>query len=603
MSGTLGLLPAELVQHIYDFLEPAFHFAFAITNKFIFHQSGYILELHSRAHSQYHAASDLSPRDLHVREFEVWGTRKEWKEWRSWQVGVDGQVSFAQDELPVLLPLTDNQSEDLAVPGLEAFRDFFRADILKGDDGFFKANIIFSLPRLRVLKFVESERSQSTLAWISLMASECSRLGTQPWPPGLLALEEVFVHVPVKFEEEIDGCFAPAVDLAGLLLLPRIRSVYYRNLGIQDDDDDESFPSDSTVQTLMLDRMRRSNNHEFRSRKAICRAPSGLESFVIRETNVSEYGDHALYTIDEFPRIFSHSSSRATLRQFLSYDPENMQGSATHVFEPAYINTMSDLRVLNLCIGDMQLEALFALGDESVRDRPATSCEICLLDVQDLGYTCPGGIDCEYPDGDRTPNRIANAIPIEEANQAEALQMQSRNQEHLVNHDGLVHQFLIGLPNSLEVLLIYSEEENSEYFYRGYYEENETIDDAVVAMLESERYTNLEAIYLDRIERCVKEPRNVVSFQKAIAAGKKHNVYIYTVANPVHPPGESRFPAMPDRHDLKTGPFGPRDPDWVVDPYTGSWTAPGCGGCGLCDDCLECYTAEAWEAYKNRADA
>jgi hypothetical protein len=63
MSGVLRL-PPELVHSIYAFLEPSYHFSFAVTCKFIFHQSGYILQLHRKAHSEYHVVSDRYPRDV-----------------------------------------------------------------------------------------------------------------------------------------------------------------------------------------------------------------------------------------------------------------------------------------------------------------------------------------------------------------------------------------------------------------------------------------------------------------------------------------------------------------------------------------------------------
>ncbi|CAH0055597.1 unnamed protein product [Clonostachys solani] len=631
MSGVLGLLPPELVHSIYDFLEPSYHFAFAISCKFMFHQSGYIIQLHRQAHSEYHVVSDRSPQDVvhlflsaearcgleaiaawHVREFEVWGTRHEWSEWRSWQISNDGRVSLAKDEQPVRSPVDNSLSEDdqsirsrlsksqlvdLVISTVDGDQRLVVAAIQRGDDGFFKAHTISLLPRLKVLKFVETEDRHSALSWIGVIASRSSTLGI-PWPPGFLALSEVAVHIPINVEEQIDHCSTTAADLGNLLTLPGLRCVYYRNIQLQFEEDDLFMPADSTVETLMLDKIRLDN---FRLRRAICNAPSRLESFVVRGSSDPA---HFLDSAQQFTRLLSKSSSCATLRKVLLYNPDQMRGSTTDLFEPAYINAISGLRVVDICIGDMQVEAFAAADDERVRARTSTLCGRCFLDEIDLGDACHGDIRCESPDNvdpqpalEATPGTPSNSIEVDGAEEA-----QSIDQEGLIGHDDLVRQFVIGLPESLEVLLIHGQEENREYFNRGPYEENETIDDAVVAMLESGRYPNLEVIYLDRVERRVDEPRSVVSFQKAIAAGKKHGVYVFTVANQAHPPGESRFPAMPDRHDLKTGPFPQRGADWYVDPYTGSWTAPGCGGCGLCDDCLECYTAEAWEAFRNRAD-
>ncbi|CAG9948205.1 unnamed protein product [Clonostachys rosea f. rosea IK726] len=502
-----------------------------------------------------------------------------------------GDPSLAEDEHSIRSLLIEIQLEHLATSILhDDDQRLVRAAIQMGDDGFFKAHAISLLSRLKVLKFVEIEGDHSTLSWISAIAS-WSTIHGLPRPPGLLALSEVAVHIPINVEEQIDECSAEVIDLANLLALPSIRCVYYRNLHLQFEDDDLLLPGNSTVETLMLDRIKLDN---FRLRKAICNAPPRLESFVVRG---STDPTHFLDNVQQFPRLLSQSRSCATLRKVLFYNPNQMLGSTTDLFEPAYINAMSGLRVVDICIGDMQVEAFAAADHESVRARTATLCDRCFHDKIDLGDYCNGDIPCESPD-----NVDAQPAPSSDSTVDVAEEAQSIGQKGLINHDDLVRQFVIGLPESLEVLLIHGQEENREYFDRGPYEENETIDDAVVAMLESGHYPNLEVIYLDQVERRVAEPRDVVSFQKAIAAGRKHGVYIFTVANQVHPPGKSRFPAMPDRHDLKTGPFLQRGADWYVDPYTGSWTPPGCGGCGLCGDCLGCYTAEAWGAFRNRAD-
>ncbi|CAI6076401.1 unnamed protein product [Clonostachys chloroleuca] len=625
MSAVLRL-PPELVHFIYAFLEPSYHFSFAITCKSIFYQSGYIFQLHRKAHSGYRVASDRYPQDVvhlflsaeagfgleaiaawHVREFEVWGNRRNWNEWRSWLISPDGRISLAMDEQPFRSPVDPSLAEDehstrslLIEIQLEHLarsilhdddKRLVRAAIQMGDDGFFKARVISLFPRLKVLKFVEIEGGHPALSWISAIAS-WSKIHGLSWPPGLLALSEVAVHIPINVEEQIDECSTEVVDLGNLLGLPGIRYVYFRNLLLQFEDDDLLLPGNSTVGTLMLDQIKLDN---FRLRKAICNAPSRLESFVVRGSTDPA---HFLDSVQQFPRLLSQSRSCKTLRKVLFYNPDRMRGSTTDLFEPAYINTMSGLRVVDICIGDMQVEAFAAADHESVRARTGTLCGRCCHDKIDLGDYCHGDIPCESPDNvDAQPAPPSDSTVVDDAEEA-----QSIGQEGLINHDDLVRQFVIGLPESLEVLLIHGQEENTEYFDRGPYEENETIDDAVVAMLESGHYPNLEVIYLDQVERCVAEPRHVVSFQKAIAAGRKHGVYIFTVANQVQPPGKSRFPAMPDRHDLKTGPFPQRGARWYVDPYTGSWTPPGCGGCGLCGDCLRCYTAEAWEAFRNRAD-
>ncbi|CAG9988137.1 unnamed protein product [Clonostachys byssicola] len=567
MSGVLGF-PPELAHSIYAFLEPSYHFSFAITCKLIFYQSGYILQLHRKAHSEYHVVSDRSPQDIvrlflsaeagfgpeaiaawHVREYEVWGTRRNWSEWRSWLISPGGRISLAMDERPLRSPISEIQLEYLArsLPEDDDSQRVIRAVIQFGEDGFFKAYTISLLPRLKVLKFVEIQGRHSTLFWIAAVASWSTTHGV-PWPPGLLALSEVAVHIPVNIEEQIDQYSTDVMYLGVLLALPAIRCVYYRNIHVQFEYDDLFVPGNSTVETLILDKIKLDN---FQPRKAICRAPSRLESFVVRGSTDPTY-------VQQFPRLLSQSRSRATLRKVLFYNPDQMLGSTTDLFEPAYINTMSGLRVVDICIGDMQVEAFAAADHESVRARTATLCAKCLHDKIDLGDACNGDIPCEPPDS-------VNAQPVSSSDSTvvgDAEEAQSIGQEGLLlNHDGLVRQFVIGLPESLEVLLIHGQEENREYFDRGPYEENETIDDAVVAMLESGRYPNLGVIYLDQIERRVAEPRNVVSFQKAIAAGRKHGVYIFTVANQIHPPGESRFPVMPDRHDLKTGPFPPRGAD------------------------------------------
>jgi hypothetical protein len=129
---------------------------------------------------------------------------------------------------------------------------------------------------------------------------------------------------------------------------------------------------------------------------------------------------------------------------------------------------------------------------------------------------------------------------------------------------------------------------------------NEALDDGIVAVINSPSFPNLRAIYLEQVEKQVPTPRNKISFQKAMTAAKRRGVYVRTLSNQHEPMPELGFPKMPDKYDLETGPFPARDPTWIFDPFTGSWTAPGCGGCGSCETCLRYYTKEAWEEFRNQ---
>ena len=101
---------------------------------------------------------------------------------------------------------------------------------------------------------------------------------------------------------------------------------------------------------------------------------------------------------------------------------------------------------------------------------------------------------------------------------------------------------------------------------------------AIVKLIENGRYRNLEAIFLEQVERATDGGRGTVSFEKAIAAGKTAGVEIHTLTNKPMQHSIS-FPEPVDQYDLKTGKFpAGRPSDWVFDPYTGCRGPPGDNG-------------------------
>lgn len=209
-------VPAEIITLVFDHLDYESHFDFAATSKFIYSCAGLLLGRHQRAHHEYAVASDLDPVTVpqllrfavrgsleawHVRDIELWHSRREWNEWLPMtkhepphDANVEGteRGHVDSDEEGPLDPF------DRAVsptqweyqPGeISTYLNIFRGELqmsddqvdltmeqlFGGDDGPLKVLLIALCPRIRNLKvvrgysFVWVHRCADTLGFHSLI--------------------------------------------------------------------------------------------------------------------------------------------------------------------------------------------------------------------------------------------------------------------------------------------------------------------------------------------------------------------------------------------------------------------------------------------------
>lgn len=526
----------ELLDHVYEFLEPSWHFALARTCKSIYYRSERVLGKHRGAYKDSRIASDRYPQTLlrlfhsasctvgpdaieawHVRELEIWGSRRSWDEWRSWELSPSGTVSLTRDQVALSLPFAIGELE-YHLERLESVMSGVQHDIAcqrvrDGEDGFFKMVLISLLPRLKALKFVERPHDGHTsFTWLKTAISWSIRNRT-PWPPGFLSLRTVAVGVPtVAAQAGSDGISARVDGLAKLLRLPNIVEVYYRNLEMEYHPELEYLgtsstfydlpPGSSSVKTIILDRIR---GDSLVFREVLCAAPAALESMIIR-------GEADTQTeSDQIAGYLTESPSSASIKNFLYYNPELVLASHLVICKPMKLKQMANLRIVSICVQDIVNQASGNLGF------PETHIQ--------------------------------------------------------ATHDDVVREFKTGLPRSIEAVAFCGLE-----YLIGLGEEKahvtDIVDDGIVGMLESGNYPKLKMVFVDGIERFLAKKNPKGYFQKAVEAGAQHGVHIHTMTGKDDPEEMTDFPSLPDRHDLKSALLPKRDPSWFVNSFTGEWTAP-----------------------------
>ncbi|CAH0056233.1 unnamed protein product [Clonostachys solani] len=496
----MEVLSPELIHNIYHFLEPSWHYNLARTCRFIYYSSAHILRRHAAAYKNDRIASDREPSETvkllnslshvtgveaieawHVREYEVWGSRASWDDWQQWRVDSDGAISMESGGNPAIEP---ERVKTLANMYLREFtftdtedHDLARNEIENGGDGFVKMLIISSLPRLTALRFAERERDRHTsLEWMRKAASR-SLTASIPWPIGFISLRSVAVGVVTRNLRDSNGATARANHLAILLRLPNIEEVYFRNLDMRLDGDFEDVDdvqdrfqlpgACSSVKRIILDRIK---DDSWVFREALLMAPNALEALVIRghlETADEPMdGDMILVHLGDSP-------SCQSLRRFTFYRPDYINGRDSRSYEPGLLQGLDNLGLVSLCIQDIINEALGEARNKQSDEEGS---------VQGMGNDDVSLPHCTNDD--------------------------------FINHDELVDAFVRLLPTSLEVLVIWGQEtyeEGEEWFRRGEYEEYETIDDAIVAMMRSGRFGRLKAVYLNPIEEDGTTPREKVT--------------------------------------------------------------------------------------------
>lgn len=562
-------LAPELILRIIDFIDPASHLDFACTCKLLANYSTDVLHRHWEAYSQYRVASDLHPSTVinlllsvcgmteplvawHARSFEVWCDRTDREDWRPFKPTITPPHDFDRSVEPLVAGLDRDDllqeyiklltHDEKVNAGEDASRA--RTEIIDGHDGFLKALLLSLLPRLQDVKFVwRGNRYASDsgfLAWFNKFI-ELSRRANS-WHPGLQSIQTVAIDVKSGTHLDSQRPYRSPALLANLMFLPNIKSLFFGNLVMDQEDEHEEDPEDpdekygldpggSSVEALYLDE---AYSLEEYFRKALLAAPLNLTSMAVRGAMGREFDD----TDSILTELVEYHPGLKTL---MFYQGEGLHGYRCHVYYPDELENLGSLRQVSVSVNDIDLACL------------------------------------------------------------------SYDSEKTSIHDKFVDFFINCFPETAESIVVF-DHPTGDYFCGEAkdYDGMSWVDDAVAALITSERLENLQAIFLDDLEgprvrdALVTPPRDKPVFPKTLKAGREAGIDIHISANKSKVQRAVDMPCFPGAYDLVTGPNyrSKLEGDWRFDSYNGEWKPSCSGGCGDCQFCRLVYTREAWDAIR-----
>ncbi|KAH7145583.1 hypothetical protein B0J13DRAFT_323415 [Dactylonectria estremocensis] len=562
----LTRLSTELILHIINYLDFISHADFAFTCKWIANCSHDLLLRHQDAHRKYKNLSDLSPETVptllksaielrdpipvwHVRSFDIWGARQAWVHWRPFNLR--GSV----DRTVVPLPWDYDEDAIDAYIGRLRYRmtddqlERARYEFKHGHDAFMKMRLISLCPRLRDLKFVNyGTRAKKSIQWLSA-AIEWHRTG-EAWPSGLLALRFVAVGVPwpdtpsYAPATELYSTYHhyPAYTLTSLLKLPNIDSLYF----------------------------------------------SGC-----REPEVSGYDDPELLDLD-------YNEDVPVKELAATYNLRPGCSSVKHLF-------LANFDGVRTNFGQMVFEAARELVSMSFRHENQYG-DFDEVPVHSLGESLESlmfynGRDwSEVHTESYAPESIRSAPRHLSMNVNEVAYSANRGCNYEELRSTLFVQYFAtkAFSTRLEVLILWGSLGEQE-LESG--DASDFLDDAVAALITSGHCPNLKIVHLEDLEHDVCNHNMAIAdkiwFQKAMAAGERAGVDVYTVTNRNLKKHGLQLPKAPDQFDIATAPCSELRPDnFWFSPSTGQWEQTGCRSCGRCSDCLRVYTEELWQTIR-----
>lgn len=573
MAVHITTLSTELIFQIIDFIRPESHLSFACTCKQFLACSTDVLKRHREAHSKYHVASDRDPATVptllrsafgygdpikawHVRSFEVWRDRSDWTEWKQYLFDVDG-LEVNQTSTLLAWEYLYGEVEDYVEPleygnSTSELLESARTQIEDGKDGFLKAVLIANCPRLRDVKFVPAGIDQIFDDTASLGWLEIfikdAVQGRYPWPAGLQSLQSLAVGIPTS---------------TWLDPLP----------------DPQNRESSNDILAALL-RLPRIESLYFRN-------------YTAEEDCNSDYDEMLPAGSSTLKHLFMDNCDDINdeLRDTLIDAPKDLLTVSFRAGEHLLDHADSIVYGLSKNQGD-SLRSMMFYGFNEFR--------------QSRGYRCTAFRPEEMQPCQVLRNVCANIQDFE----LDAYYNENDKEDGESNAEFLERFFVECFPESMETLNLW--DRLSSDFINWEPTDESGLESAVIKMIESDRYENLKAIFLEEIERPKYHTYHTatitgdqesardkeVFFRKAVEVGLKHGVDVHTITNRNEYIHKIDFPEAPDRADLVSGPWGPRPADWVFNPYSGRREAPGCGKCGDCDKCLRLYTKELWDSLK-----
>ncbi|CAH0058959.1 unnamed protein product [Clonostachys solani] len=550
-TSYLAALPSEILQLIIEHTHASGHWPLAQTCKHIYLNSQPILGRHRKAHQEFRISCDLDPKTVpnllwsalspgaasidawHVREFEVWTDRINDD---PWEVDADtGDLWVVEEREPWSFPDDDT---DYFLNQLYKVPDFFpeddtyyvqvREELKTGADTFLKAFLLAHLPRIQALRYMRSpESEQVNFKSLCLMIYWCKLAGI--WLPGLEALQKVYVGVNSRRigDTTIDGMILrpdpPSRELeefCALLCLPNLSEVYFAHL-----DGNSEFSSEVTdlfpdglqplldktspVQTIIIDKLEASLSEQLM--EFITKTPSSLKNLAIRFHRFNEYGN---------------------CRRDDTSDGEQRSQELTQKLAQHQHSSLQ-----RLCF-----------YTEAVRDG-----------LSDWNWVAPS--QRVMFEDIRVAYFSWNIIEEEVAGRAAAV----RSRSELL--DQLLQVFRSQFPATIEMVCFNGFSRSRSIFQSGEFGDPslDYVDDAVEAMITSERYKNLKAVHLRDIqaEATPDETPDHFPFPKTMRAAEERGVYVHVKGS--KPPSwfsfKGEFIPIPTRDCMVTGQFLPEEED------------------------------------------
>ncbi|VUC32667.1 unnamed protein product [Clonostachys rosea] len=386
-------LAPEILKLIIEHTHASAHWPLAQTCRFIHRNSKPILERHREAHQTYRITSDIDPSTItgllwsvfshgvdsieawHVREFEVWADRDDQdpqgNNFKAWEVDAEsGDFNIKEEIMPCVLSADEMDHfchKMMKIPDFydksPDFAGWVRESLDEGRDTFTKPLLLAYLPRLRALRYAQrsDETNNLTLWKLCEFIDKCQSEGA--WLPGLESLREVFFTIelyPTSEGVEDRPALCRKTDyFCALLNLPNMKEVYFSHMDGRRPSREvsERFPKDigpslantSNVRTIVLDMLQYDLDDALVDFIAL--VPRGLENLAIRLHANNRVKQQNIDRL--IAALAKHQGS--SLRRLCIHEDETIDGRSYLSWrKPEELTKFKKLRVANVSWCDVE---------------------------------------------------------------------------------------------------------------------------------------------------------------------------------------------------------------------------------------------------------